>query len=272
MSEARPAIPESIRRQVRKECYFGCVLCGCPIFDYDHMIDYAQLPEHRVDNLVLLCRSHHIDKTGDRLSLERVRYARANPVNKLKSLTSAHKLEGNKEIELLLGSNRSVVNLSSERDSHYALWVNGVGYLMLHFEDGWLTFSMRSTDAQGNVLLIVDRGQLSVATNAWDYRYEGTKLKIWEGKRKVLFEADISNYRVHVTKGTFIDCHQDGFIVDGDVMTAVAGGTAKSWYHACVSEDCETGSWAFARMNLLPEGIPRGFGIVRAIGELKFSD
>lgn len=271
MSEARSAISEPIRRQVRKECYFGCVLCGCPLFDYDHMIDYALLPEHRVENLVLLCRSHHADKTGNRLSLERVRYARANPANKLKSLTSAHKLEGNREIELLLGSNRSVVDLSPERDSHYALWINGVGYLVLHFEDGWLTFSMRSTDAQGNVLLVVDKGQLSVATNAWDYRYEGTKLKIWEGKREVLFEADISNDKVHVTKGTFMDSNQDGFIIDGEVMTAVAGGTAASWYHACMCENSEAGSWAFARMTLLPEGIPRGFGMVRAIGELKFS-
>lgn len=268
MSAARPGIPEAVRRQVRRECYFGCVICGSPVFDYDHMIDYAVNPEHKADNLVLLCRMHHLDKTAGRLSLERVRHAKSNPANKKRMNTASYKLEGNSEVEILIGSNRSSAKLSEETSSHHALWVNGVGYLVLHFEDGWLTFSMIATDSAGKVLLAVDRGQMTVTTQAWDYRYEGTTLKIWAGRGEVLFEADISNHRVHVVKGMFLTAGADGFIVNGDMMVAISSGKEAGFYIGCICHDCTFGSWAFARMALLPEGRPKGFGMVRVIGEI----
>lgn len=37
----RPAIPESIKRQVRQEAKFGCIFCGSPIIEYHHIEEYC---------------------------------------------------------------------------------------------------------------------------------------------------------------------------------------------------------------------------------------
>jgi hypothetical protein len=44
-----------MKREIRQRCGFGCVLCGIRIYQYDHIIDYAQVQEHTADNITLLC-------------------------------------------------------------------------------------------------------------------------------------------------------------------------------------------------------------------------
>lgn len=56
---ARPPIPEDVKRQVRQRCAFGCVICGLPVYHYDHMTAYHVVKEHDAANITLLCASHH---------------------------------------------------------------------------------------------------------------------------------------------------------------------------------------------------------------------
>jgi hypothetical protein len=46
-------VPAEIKRAVRQRCGFGCVLCGVPIFQYDHMIPFAEVQEHTEENITL---------------------------------------------------------------------------------------------------------------------------------------------------------------------------------------------------------------------------
>ena len=64
MGESRPAIPSGIQREVRQRCGFGCVICGMPLYEYEHMKEWAIVREHVADDITLLCDQHHREKTS----------------------------------------------------------------------------------------------------------------------------------------------------------------------------------------------------------------
>lgn len=91
MAEDRPDIPEPLKRQVRQRCGFGCVICGVPVYHYDHLEEYSRVRVHEPDNLVLLCPNHHQDKTSHRLPKALLTKAAANPRNLSHPRTSAYR-------------------------------------------------------------------------------------------------------------------------------------------------------------------------------------
>jgi 5-methylcytosine-specific restriction endonuclease McrA len=65
----RDKIPRKTKLRVRQRCGFGCVICGHPIYQIDHMVDHAVVQEHKAANLTLLCPRHHDEKTKGLLPL-----------------------------------------------------------------------------------------------------------------------------------------------------------------------------------------------------------
>lgn len=55
----RPPIPAKIKRLVRQRCGFGCVICGSPIYEYDHIVNWSETHHHKAEELTLLCSKHH---------------------------------------------------------------------------------------------------------------------------------------------------------------------------------------------------------------------
>ena len=80
MTDEKPSsrnIPLPIQRDVRRRCGFGCVLCGLPLYEYDHMLGWAQAQEHAANEITLLCDQHHREKTNGLLPSGAVRAAMA---------------------------------------------------------------------------------------------------------------------------------------------------------------------------------------------------
>lgn len=76
---SRPA-PSPVRRQVRQECGFGCVICGASIYEYAHLDPpFRDAKEHRPERMALLCPNHHTKLDKELISLETVESARSNP-------------------------------------------------------------------------------------------------------------------------------------------------------------------------------------------------
>lgn len=75
-------IPANIKQKVRKECGFGCVMCGSWICDYDHFDpEYEDAMFHDSNGIALLCGSHHAAKTKGLLTNEQVGLSRKKPYN-----------------------------------------------------------------------------------------------------------------------------------------------------------------------------------------------
>lgn len=72
-------IPVGIKRQVRENCGYGCIVCGEIFCQFEHINLFADVKEHVVDNIVLLCLDHHGRVTNNLMSKEKVREHQLNP-------------------------------------------------------------------------------------------------------------------------------------------------------------------------------------------------
>jgi len=75
-------IPSDIKLKVRKECGFGCVICGSWIYEYEHFNpEFKDATFHDPNGIALLCCTHHGAKTKGLLTNDQVSSYRAHPYN-----------------------------------------------------------------------------------------------------------------------------------------------------------------------------------------------
>jgi hypothetical protein len=72
-------IPLPMKREIRQRCGFGCVLCGMPLYEYEHMLGFAQVQRHVAEEITLLCDQHHRERTSGLLPIEEVIKANGTP-------------------------------------------------------------------------------------------------------------------------------------------------------------------------------------------------
>lgn len=79
MTESR-YIPINVRETLRKEAFFGCVVCGNPILEYHHIVPWSVEHHNRLEDMVAVCPTHHreIAKRPPSYAYER----KQNPYNK----------------------------------------------------------------------------------------------------------------------------------------------------------------------------------------------
>lgn len=72
----RRDIPEPVKRKVRRRSRFGCVICRCAYYTYEHIDPpFSDATAHRADDICCLCASCHLEVTVGRCSKQRVRAA-----------------------------------------------------------------------------------------------------------------------------------------------------------------------------------------------------
>jgi hypothetical protein len=185
-----------------------------PIFQYDHIVDFADNPVHEPSNLALLCPSHHVAKTAGRLSRQCVEEARRTPFNASREKTAAYRLEASRELDVWIGSNHAYV--AAAATDYPVLWINGQAFVTIHRDGDFFSFSASVTDEAGRLLVAIQRGELTVATDLWDYRYEGRTLSIRSGQGKIILEAEIADTVIRVQRGAFVDQFAAGISISSD--------------------------------------------------------
>jgi hypothetical protein len=76
-------IPLQIQRQLRKECQYGCAICGCPLLKYAHIVPYERIHAFLPENMIPLCPTHYAKYDNGELSESLLRDARRSPHNRL---------------------------------------------------------------------------------------------------------------------------------------------------------------------------------------------
>ncbi|MDX3838961.1 HNH endonuclease [Streptomyces europaeiscabiei] len=184
MSE-RPPIPEHVKREVRKRCGFGCVLCGAPLYQYDHMYDWSLGGAHDPENLTLLCASHHEEKTKRLIPIEKVRQANREPFNRSREVSPAHILHYfGDAFEVFLGSLTYTQKLNADGSCNLVN-INDETLLKLTLEEGNLLVTLKLYDKQGSSLASIADNELTYKTSSWDVQFVGRALTVREGKGRI---------------------------------------------------------------------------------------
>lgn len=187
----RPPIPLPMKRAVRQRCGFGCVICGCPIFEYDHIRPFSEEKEHNQDNLVLLCPTHHTEKTKGLITFDKVvEYSRL-PVNVIQSASPPHQLRFNgNQCIIQIGMNISKNHLSMLNDSFHAIAIMNESLLSFRFEQQALLLSMILKNEEDEIIFLIDDSEMIFSTKQWDIDFVGRVLTIRKEIGQILLQIE----------------------------------------------------------------------------------
>jgi hypothetical protein len=182
MADTRPPIPDPIKRAVRQHCGFGCVICGLPLYDYDHLVPWTEIQEHDPDNLVLLCAQHHREKTSGLLSGDTVVAAQGSPRNLRAGVSHPYDLHyaGN-HCEALIGSNLHVWPSLADDAFTVPLIVDETPIVLFRAEEGHLLLTVQLFNEQSELLVQILDNQLVYSAAPWDVEFVGRQLTVRGG-------------------------------------------------------------------------------------------
>lgn len=211
MSQKGRNIPEPIKRQIRQRCGFGCVICGLPLYEYEHVQEWSVVKRHNPDDMTLLCPTHHAEKTRGLLPVSDVVAANANPHNLRLGISEAFPLRYSGDSCLVnMGSNRLAHDFT--RDAVIPLLtIRGCPVIRVRKQDGQLLLSLRIFDKQGNLLLDVNDNELIFSVDSWDVELVGKRLTIRGGRGVILAQVEFhAPNAIVINRGVF---SYDGFQV-----------------------------------------------------------
>lgn len=234
MANNRPPIPEHMKREVRQRCGFGCVICGLPLYEYEHMEGWAIVQRHEASEITLLCDQHHREKTNGLLPLASVREADRNPHNKRAGVSHPYKLHyAGSSCEVVVGSNHFKRGNLIDGTVMTAVAIDGISLLAFTFDQGYLFITLQVFDEQSQRVLWIEQNELRYCPTPWDIRLEGCTLTVREGHGKVLTEIVFSPpNRLEVCKGRF-SLNGLELLVEPDMLCYVNNGNIMSQSSAC---------------------------------------
>ena len=187
-NEPSRKIPLPIKRTVRQRCGFGCVICGLPLYEYEHMEGYAVVREHVAEDITLLCDRHHSERTRGLLPVANVREADRNPYNLREGVSPPYTLHySGTTCAAILGSTVFQTALSRDGGSFLIpIMIDLVPLVLFRLEHGHLLLTLRVFDVYNKQVLFIEDNELVFsATGLWDIDLEGHRLTIRDGLRKI---------------------------------------------------------------------------------------
>lgn len=190
MSEQRPPIPASIKREVRQSCGFGCAICGLPIYDYDHIIEYSAVKEHTVENLVLLCDNHHRRKNKT-IPFSEIQRAKNDPIN-LRTETTLPEMINfvSDKIDVYIGNNYFSKVFNEDNNVIYPLVIDNRPVISFRKELSRILLSITIYDNANRPMLIIEDNEMIMSTVVWDITYVGNTLRIDSKNHEQLFKSN----------------------------------------------------------------------------------
>ncbi|MEQ5140318.1 hypothetical protein [Proteus vulgaris] len=182
-------IPLPIQREVRQRCGFGCVICGMPLYEYEHMEGWAKVKRHVANEITLLCDRHHREKTAGLLPIEMVKEANKSPFNLKNRVSKPYNLHfSGDEATVEMGSNNFKCNDQGYGTIMVPVSVDGIPLIGFILTDGHLLLNIVIFDEFNQPILHIKNNQLFYSISPWDIQLVGKKLTIREAHKKILLE------------------------------------------------------------------------------------
>ena len=199
-------IPLPVQREIRQRCGFGCVICGMPLYEYEHMEEWAIVQRHVADEITLLCDQHHREKTAGLLPKDTVRKANSEPHNLKEGVSKPYDLHfSGKEAEIIIGSNGFTCEDRGYGTIMVPISVDGVPLIGFILTDGHMLLNLAVFDEFNALVLRIKNNQLYYSVSPWDIELVGTTLCIREASRKILIEIEFQPpSKVVINRGRFL--------------------------------------------------------------------
>ncbi|MGF1619004.1 MAG: hypothetical protein ACFCUR_00140 [Rhodomicrobiaceae bacterium] len=199
-------IPLPIKREVRQRCGFGCVVCDLPLYEYEHMEEWAVVQRHVSDEITLLCNQHHGEKTRGLLPKKEVKRANANPYNLREGVSKPYALHfSGDEATVEIGGNRFTTGNNGRPFSMLPLVIDNTPIIAFSMEGNHLFLTLQVFDSFNRLLLQIIENQLVYSIIPWDIELVARNLKLREAHREILIEIEfLPPNKISVNRGRFL--------------------------------------------------------------------
>lgn len=215
MNPTERPISEATKLEVRRACFFGCVICGKLPYHYDHFgTEFKDADDHDPSKIALLCPNHHQEKTSRRLSNATVSEARSEPFNKGRELRYLPELGRGGYTARMPGV---TMKMTSEETQSTCVLVNGgVLFGVRRGQEGRWLFDADLRDMSGSGRLQIISNEIFISSGAWDVKLEGTELVVrsGQGQRTAVLSIEPDSRTVALTRLRM--SLGGGFVMDGN--------------------------------------------------------
>jgi hypothetical protein len=176
-------IPDPVKRQVRKECGFGCVTCGKAIAQYEHIDpEFKDAHEHDASKIAYLCGACHDNVTRGFWSKDKIQKARQNPVT-FKNGNSKDFFDVSPPFFLEIGT------VLIEGVNNFFVFGEGKPTEHSNFDkllyiepaeevDAPFMITGRFFDSDGKLIATIDKNELIMPNDLWDVEIIGREFTI----------------------------------------------------------------------------------------------
>lgn len=188
-SNQRPPISDPMKREVRQRCGFGCVVCGLPLYTYEHILGWANVHRHVAEELTLLCDLHQHESTSKLLTQEQIIYADKYPYNLREGISKPYALHYNGLNCIVdVGSNVFSYKDDGTCPEFVAFAIDEDLIIGFRLDNGHWLLSLNMYDKNDNLILLIVDNELVYSISPWDIELVGRNLIIREAQRKILVD------------------------------------------------------------------------------------
>ncbi|RZK52310.1 MAG: HNH endonuclease [Pedobacter sp.] len=175
-------IPSAVKREIRQNSGFGCVICGLGIWEYEHIDpEFTECTVHDPEKMTLLCPQCHSKKTKGFIDKGTILAAMKNPKAMQKGFSNEFFTLGNNQPVIFFGSN-------SFQDCDILLRVDNINIIQVfqpELPGGPFRFSGVFFDKNGKKTLEIDMNEWKAYSDNWDVDITGSLITIREKIGKI---------------------------------------------------------------------------------------
>lgn len=175
-------IPAGVKRTIRQECGFGCVVCGSAMIQYEHIDPpFAWAKEHDPSRMALLCPTCHDKVTRKFLPKQAVSDAREDPLCRRQGFSS-------ELFELGKTSPQIVIGGLTLEECPVPIQIRGTDLIRISAPEeqgGPVRLSGCFQDTAGAVSLTIEDNEWSPFTTNWDVEFVGGILTIRDAPQHI---------------------------------------------------------------------------------------
>jgi hypothetical protein len=232
------SIPESVKRQVRQRCGYGCVICGTAIVEYEHVRPtFAKAKVHDPDGIVLLCPTCHSQKTRNFLSDRRVLEAMERPKAKQDGFAFSD-LEHHASHPYIIFGGMTLKHCPTP------LQITGIPLIRIEGAEvarGPYQISANFFDESGAPSLFINKNEWLVSAYSWDMEAVGGRITVRTGPGEIALQLLFDPGQGIVVERLRMHCGGYFIKASHEKLEVVSPGGGQASFTGCMVDNCDVG-------------------------------
>ncbi len=232
-------IPEPIKRQIRQNAGFGCVICGLGIIEYEHIEpEFNNAKEHNPLKMTLLCPNCHRKVTSGIWSKSKVHDAMLKP----KALSQGYSNE-----IFDIGNGFPIIHFAGSKFQNCPIPIVIHNYPLFTIEPkqderGYFLLGGNFTDSNGKPTLKIYKNEWIAKSDSWDVEVVGKVMTIREKERDISLQ--LTAEPPDTIRITRINMRIQDSIIDGNEkefkVSNLKSGSSYT-FSKCIVDNCLVG-------------------------------